>query len=263
MESASSWTASAMMSRLGPLGLGLEQVGWIQHDLNAVAAQGIDQLARLGRGTDGIGEFGLDAEDDVVTLRKRQQDFELAQHLLPGGGGVVIGVVTPLIGGVVAAGAQRHQVGAHDPRLGGNGGEGGAALRALSRVRMEHVVGGGDGGDRNATGSCSRSHGVGRRCGNFNRQRTDAGTGHVVLHGGVTGGGGLVQHRIRLRALEGLGEDSEPHQTAPVTSARATGLPLSTDRAMAAMPRTEAMPSSISAPVSGVPLRMLSAKASS
>ena len=72
-----------------------------------------------------------------------------------------------------------------------------------------------------------------------------------------------LQHLERGCARKSLGKDADFHYTAPDTSASRTGFPIRADSATATIARTEAIPSSISAPSMGGPLKMVSAKPSS
>src|SRR5829696_8932724 len=130
-------------------------------------------------------------------------------------------------------------------------------------IRVNHVVGAGQRHDLDtgALRSCGyvECNLVRYRIGQRGQARAD----HVVLGGRKPRSCDGRKHDERISSFENLGEDAELHQILPPTSASATRLPLSTERAIATIARTDARPSSIVAPVIGSPLRITSAKLSS
>ena len=173
-------------------------------------------------------------------------------------------MMPPLVLRVARAGAERDERGAHLPAGGGDDGEPALARAAHRGVRVDHVVGAGDGEDLLARLRRSLRR---RRALHLRRDRIrhggKPGAGHVVLHALEARRRRLAQHGCGVAAGEGLGEDADPHHSRPDTSSRRTLRPSAADRAMASMARTEAMPSSMPAPVSGAPSRMAAAKPSS
>src|SRR5262249_28050634 len=93
-------------------------------------------------------------------------------------------------------------------------------------------------------------------------QGRQARAGHVELQAAQAVGRHGVQSGLQCWATERLGEDTELHQTPPVTSASRTQSPVLTERATATSARTDAMPSSMPAPCWATPFRTVSAKPS-
>ncbi len=178
-------------------------------------------------------------------------------------GRAVVGVAAPLVVGIARARAQRDEAGPHRRTGGGDDFEPAQPVGAHRRIGMRHVVGAGNGAERDAV----LLRGIGNRGGklrrNFIRHGRQAGTCHVVLRRGEAGRLHLCQNGVRIGSRNVLGKNAEPHQTSPDTSSRRTGLPLRTDSAIATMARTEATPSSMSAPRIGAPSRITLAKPSS
>ena len=222
---------------------GFEQVGRVEDDFQARALQRIDQPPCLGGAVDDIGDLRLDAEIDVMALGDGDGGFHRAQQVAPSFGRCIVRVVPPLVVRVARAGAERHEARPHVARLRGDHIQPAVPGLALRRIGMDHVVGAGDGDDLDAALPRSICHGERRFRGDVLRHGVEPGTGHVVLRGRKTGRLYRREHRGRIAAGKGFGKDAEPHHTPPPTSASATARPLSTERAIATMARTEARPS--------------------
>ena len=95
-------------ARLGPI-RPLEQVGRIEHDAQPRRAHLADQPHRVGRGGHDVGLLRLDAEIDAGGLGHLHRLGHLAAQVGPGGRRGVVRMMPPLVLGIAAAGAQRHQ----------------------------------------------------------------------------------------------------------------------------------------------------------
>ncbi len=115
-------------------------------------------------------------------------------------------------------------------------------------------------GDRNAMQPGCVGHFLGHRIADMVGHRRQTGAGHVVVNCAIPAAHRRCNDRCRRRPIEGLGKDPKLHHTAPETSDSRTAPPDFTDCAMAVIARTEALPSSMSAPAIGASLRMTSAK---
>ena len=135
-------------------------------------------------------------------------------------------------------------------------------LLPLCGVRMDHVVGGRNGGELHARLSRGSADRFADARGKFVWKRRQSGAGHVVLRDAITRAAHRREHGGGLVALKGLRENPEFDHRPPETSLRRTGLPVAAERAMATMARTDAMPSSMSAPRIGAPFRIVSANPS-
>ena len=171
-------------------------------------------------------------------------------------------MVGPLIGCVAGAGAQGDHTGAH----GGSGCDQDLqpllAQRAHGRIGVDQVIGARHRRNRNAGLVAGIGHCGGLFGGQMVGHRRKSGTRHVILHRGKARRFCRLQYCHRITAWKGFGENTKSHQSGPDTSAKRTGCPLRADCAMATIARTDAMPSSMFAPVWGVPFRIVSAKPS-
>ena len=241
----------------------LEEVRRVEHDPKGAGGEHVKETPRTGRRADDVGEFRFDADQDALPLCDGDQMPELGDHFVPRFRGIVVGMAPPLILRVEASRADGDNAASHARRHRGEGFEAAATSLALLLVRVGHVVGRRNGGDlhpRFLGGDCQ---GVDRLLGNFRWQCAKAGTRHVVLDPCEPGVARRPQHPVRRFALEGLCEDAELHQSAPETSDSLTAFPVSTERAMATIARTEATPSTMLAPASERSSRIEAAKLSS
>ena len=241
----------------------LHQVGRIDDNPDGAARKARQKFGGAPGVAYDVGRFGLDADQHAVPFGVVADDGELAAHLCPALRVAVRRVTMPFVMRVFAAAADCDKAGAHVSRPFANGDEGPPSRGEPGRVGVCHVIGRRNGGDTDPCGGRGITHPTHRIVGNGLGKRSEAGTGHIVLHHAEAGIPACGEHCCRVAAVEGPGEHPDTHQTAPDTSARPTRRPVAADSRMASMALTDAMPSATSAPATGVSFSTESAKLSS
>src|SRR5947209_2170437 len=128
---------------------------------------------------------------------------------------------------------------------------------------MDHVVGARNSRDLNASAHrCIMYTDCERRL-DLIWERWQASAGHIELDAIQLVLSHSIEHFLQRWTRKRPGENPQSHHTPPVTSPNDIHAPLSTEREIATSVRTAATPSSILAPCTGAPCRIVSAKPSS
>src|ERR1700744_4344460 len=169
----------------------------------------------------------------------------------------------PHIFGVAGTGAERHDRSTHAACCFDDVRKSFSLRGANFSIRVSHVLRSGEG--RQGDSRCARLmlDVLSEALRQLFRQAGKACRSQVELHAAVSVRCRGSEHRGCVGKGIGTGKDRWIHQTAPVTAASTILEPEGTDCAMAAMARTEATPSPMSAPTIGFESRIVSAKPSS